>query len=210
MPPSLSFSICTEGSVERVDVRPVLTLVDAARRARDPVFVGIGGHGGAGKTTLAHALPGAQIVSTDSFWDGAAFDLGRLRAEALEPLLAGRAACFAVWDWAAQAPGGVQTVEPRDVIVVEGVCALHRLLRDAYDVRVWVDAPEALRLERGVARDGEAARRTWVEQWLPSEERYVERDRPVDAAHVLVDGSGPPPPPWSPRGGATPGSAAGR
>jgi uridine kinase len=69
------------------------------------------------------------------------------------------------------------------------VCALHRRLRDAYHVRVWVDAPRDVRLARGVERDGEEARRTWEDVWMPSEERYVERDDPVSCAHLVVDGS---------------------
>ena len=37
-----------------------------------------------------------------------------------------------------------------------GVCALHTLLRDAYDLRIWLpDAPRETRLARAVARDGE-------------------------------------------------------
>ena len=75
--------------------------------------------------------------------------------------------------------------------MIEGVCALHRELRDAYAVRIWVDAPEDVRLERGVARDGEAARATWVEVWMPSEARYVARDRPLECAHLVVDGTAP-------------------
>ena len=75
--------------------------------------------------------------------------------------------------------------------MVEGVCALHRMFRDDYDVRVWVDAPYDVRLERGVARDGEEARATWVEGWIPMDERYVERDDPISCAHVVVDGGGP-------------------
>ena len=75
-------------------------------------------------------------------------------------------------------------------MIVEGVCALHRMFRDAYDVRVWVDAPYETRLARGVARDGEAARSTWVERWMPMEDRYVERDDPVACADLVVDGDG--------------------
>ena len=85
--------------------------------------------------------------------------------------------------------GGTRSVEPRGVVVVEGVCALHRIFRDAYDVRVWVEAPYDVRLERGLARDGEAARRTWVEHWMPMEDRYVERDDPVSCADIVVDGA---------------------
>ena len=74
-------------------------------------------------------------------------------------------------------------------MVIEGVCALHRMFRDAYDVRLWVDAPYELRLARGIARDGEGARQTWEEVWMPSEERYVDRDDPIPSAHLIVDGS---------------------
>ena len=86
-------------------------------------------------------------------------------------------------------PGGLRTILPDGLVVVEGVCALHRMFRDAYDVRVWVEAPYDVRLARGVERDGEASRTTWVERWMPSEDRYVARDDPIPSAHVVVDGS---------------------
>jgi cytidylate kinase len=58
-------------------------------------------------------------------------------------------------------------------------------------VRVWVDAPPAVRLERGVARDGEASRVTWETVWMPNEMAYIERDDPVSCAHLVVDGTRP-------------------
>lgn len=174
-----------------VDATRVIELIAEARATRPLVLVGIGGRGAAGKTTLAGAIPGAQAVPTDAFWDGESFDLARLRREVLEPLLARRPARYAAFDWAARAPAGERRVEPHGVVVIEGVCALHRMFRDVYDVRVWVEAPPDVRLARGIARDGEAARAEWVERWMPSEDRYVERDDPVSSAHVVVDGSGP-------------------
>jgi len=171
-----------------MDARPVLDLIDAAPVDRGFTFVGIGGRGGAGKSTLAARIPGAQVVSTDEFWDGEGFELARLRAEVFEPLLAGRTAAYASWDWVARRPGGIHRVMPAGIVVVEGVCALHRMFRDDYDVRVWVEAPYETRLERGVARDGEAARATWVERWMPAEDRYVERDDPIACADLVVDG----------------------
>lgn len=167
----------------------MLDLVAAVSSDRGFAFVGIGGRGGAGKSTLAAMVPSAQVVSTDQFWDGEGFDLVRLRAEVFEPLLAGREAQYAAWDWAARRPGGECAIAPAGVVVVEGVCALHRMFRHAYDVRVWVEAPYEVRLARGVARDGEAARATWVERWMPMEDRYVARDDPVSCADVVVDGT---------------------
>ena len=175
-----------------MDAQPVLDHIAAITPRHAFTFVGIGGRGGAGKTTLAATIAGAQVVSTDEFWDGEGFELSRLRAEVFEPLLAGRDARYASWDWTARRPGGTRVVEPRGIVVVEGVCALHRMFRDDYDVRVWVEAPYETRLARGVARDGEAARATWVEKWMPSEDRYVESDDPIACADLVVDGGSSP------------------
>lgn len=169
------------------------TAATAVDRLRDlPVaLVGIGGHGCAGKTTLARAL-GGVAVGTDEFWDGERFDLERLGREVVEPLRAGLTARFASYDWSAGAPAGVREVPPSGIVIVEGVCALHRLFRAAYDLRIWVETPRETRLARAVARDGSGARETWETVWLPREEAYVARDRPVEAADLVVPGAGLP------------------
>ena len=169
-----------------MDSRPVLDVIAAASQGKVMTLVGIGGHGAAGKTTLARAVPGAQIVSTDEFWNGKAFDLDLLEREVVAPLVGGETATFASYDWAAGEARGSRTVDATGVVIVEGVCALHRKLRDAYAVRVWVEASYDVRLARAIARDGEAARNTWVDVWMPSEDRYVERDDPVSCADLVV------------------------
>lgn len=170
----------------------MLQLVGDARAGEaGPVLVGIGGRGGAGKTTLAAALGVDAVVSTDEFWDGRGFDIDRLGREVVWPLARGEAARFASFDWAAREPRGSRVVEPVGTIVVEGVCALHRSLRDAYAVRVWVEASAETRLARGLARDGEESRPTWLDVWMPAEDRYVATDDPIACAHLVVDGEGP-------------------
>ena len=174
-----------------MDVQRVLELVTAAATQNDLALVGIGGRGGAGKSTLAARIHDAQVVGTDEFWNGMGFELSRLRLEVIEPLRRGETARYRAFDWnAKRLYDGVRTVRPTGIVVIEGVCALHRMFRDAYHVRIWVEAPRAVRLDRGVARDGEGARTTWEEQWMPSEDRYVEQDDPVPSAHLVVDGSG--------------------
>jgi uridine kinase len=176
--------------VADVDARPVLERLAALTPRRGLLLVGIGGHGCAGKTTLARLIPGAQVVGTDEFWDGSGFDLARVRSDVLEPLLRGEEARYRSYDWTAQASRReLRVVRPRGLVVIDGVCALHRMFRDAYDLRVWVDAPVELRLARAVARDGEAARRRWLEVWIPGEDRYVAADDPVSCADLVVDGS---------------------
>lgn len=171
----------------------MLGRVAALRAARALVLVGIGGHGAAGKSTLARAIPDSQVVGTDEFWDGKAFELTRLQREVVAPLRRGEQARFHGFDWDRQRLFPEQrTVTPSGVVVIEGVCALHRMFREAYDLRVWVEAPRDLRLARGVARDGEEARRTWEDVWLPMEDRYVASDDPIPSADLVVDGSGSP------------------
>ena len=175
-----------------MDARVLLDLVDDRRTDAGLVLVGIGGGGCAGKSTLAGLVPAAQVVGTDEFWDGTDFRLDRVLADVLRPLASGRAATFESWNWAAQESAGLRTVSPEGIVVVEGVCALHRTLRAFYDVRVWVETPRETRLERAIRRDGEPARATWLERWFPREERYIHEDDPVACADLVIAGGGEP------------------
>lgn len=175
------------------DLADLLRLVDATRPTRNFVTVGIGGHGASGKSTLAGRLAAArdnvQIVPTDAFWNGSQFELARLRSDVLDVLLDGLEARYDAWDWASGAPAGKRVVTPEGIVVIDGVCALHQMFRRDLDVRVWVDAPVDVRLARGVARDGEASRHQWAHVWMPNEARYVAADRPVESAHLVIDGT---------------------
>jgi uridine kinase len=173
-----------------VEVQELLTRIAALEPRRGFVLVGIAGHGASGKTTLARAVPGATVVGTDEFWNGGEFELARLRREVLDRLLAGKPARYRPFDWPARRLAAEsRVVRPEGVIVVDGVCALHRMFRRDYDLRIWVETPRAVRLARALAREGEQARALWLERWMPMEERYVRRDDPVSAADVVIDGT---------------------
>lgn len=171
-------------------VDAIARLVSASSGA-SLVLVGIGGHGAAGKTTLARTVPGAVIVSTDEFWTGSGFALDRVKTDVLDPLRAGAVASYESWNWATKTASGTRHIEPGGVVIVEGVCALHEMLRDAYDLKVWVDTSRETCLKRAVERDGESEREQWVKVWMPNEDAYIERDRPMDCADLVVSGQQP-------------------
>lgn len=159
-------------------------------RRRATLLVGIDGPGGAGKSTLASTLSD-KVVATDDFiaepWGW--YDVERLRREVIDPLLRDEPARYQRMDWEHGELNEWHRVEPGGVVVIEGVAALDRVLRDAYDYRVWVDAPLDIRFRRGIERDGEEALPLW-EEWSEKEQRYWAEQRPREAADVVVDGSG--------------------
>lgn len=173
-----------------------------------PALLCIDGPGGSGKSTLARELANAssdiQVVSQDDFYrpsaerlrgapspgpHGADFDLARLRAEVLEPLRQGRAAEYRVYDWRVDALEDVGILVTKPIVVVEGVYSSSASQRSFFDVVIWVECPRALRLSRGLARDGEAARARWELDWMPKEDRYIEEEHPREHAAFVCDGS---------------------
>jgi hypothetical protein len=73
--------------------------------ARRPLFIGIDGRGGAGKSTLARriadSVPRSVIVAIDDFTrpEQPGWDRDRLDRQVLAPLRAGQPGRYQRWDW---------------------------------------------------------------------------------------------------------------
>jgi uridine kinase len=174
-------------------------LVDAIRRASRPehvptAIIAIDGCGGAGKSTLAaklaEALGDAPIVSTDDFasWDNPNDWWPRLLHEVLEPLRNGQPARYRRYDWASRRlENWIDVPAAPTWLILEGVGAARLEFEPYLTFRIWVEAPRAVRLQRGIARDGDGMHAQWLE-WMSSEDAYVEADRPDARADVVVSG----------------------
>ena len=160
-------------------------------------LVSVDGRSGAGKSTLSRALAAAcgdvPTVRVDDFlyWRDIEGWWPRLEREALRPLLSGSAARFRVRDWAAdplgQSLGRWAEIAPADVVIVEGVTASRRAIAGDLVMALWVEAPAADRLRRGIARDGEQRRPLWIE-WMALEEDFFRRDGAPGRADYIVSG----------------------
>ena len=178
------------------------------------LLVAIDGLGGAGKSTFANDLArrlracqiSAEIVHMDDFYlpstqrpqveqqenqIGSAFDWQRLRDQVLTPLSLGQRVVYQRYDWSADELADWIPLTATAVVIVEGVYTLRHELRSYYDFSVWVDCPRAVRLARGIARDGKEARRQWEEEWMPQEDRYLASQLPHFAAGWVYAGNGP-------------------
>ena len=156
--------------------------------------VAIDGTGGAGKSTLAgrlaDAFDRAPIVHTDDFasWDEPLDWWPRFLEEPLLPLSAGRAARYRRYDWERRTPGGLAETPAGRVVIVEGVSSSRRAFRPYLTFAIWVETPRAVRLERGLERDGDDTLPLW-EQWMNAEDEYIEEERPDRSADLVVAGS---------------------
>jgi uridine kinase len=169
----------------------------AARRAGDrPVVVRIDGPSGAGKSSLADDLlagwPVAgvpRLVRMDELypgWDGLDAGAAALGSDLLAPLRGGGTGHYRRWDWVRDRPGEPVAVDADRPVVVEGCGTLAAANLPYADLTVWLDADDALRKRRALARDGEVFAREW-DRWQAQFERYVERERPREAAMLRLD-----------------------
>ena len=155
-------------------------------------LVCVDGPAGSGKTTLAAALadavPGTAVVHTDEMLEGWR-GLPGLAASVealLRPLATGHPGRWTRWDWYADGWAERHEVPPGPLLVLEGTGSWSPLVADLVTVLVWVEAPSQVRLDRGMARDGEHLRPQW-EQFRLDEDDLHRRLRTRDHADLVVD-----------------------
>jgi uridine kinase len=170
-----------------------------------PVIIGIAGGTGSGKTTVARAIydrvgkDRIEWISHDSYYrsfDGLSpeerhkinFDHPdsletELLARHLDVLCKGSSVDVPMYDFTTHArKAQTQRVEPRKVIIVEGILVLAEPeLRRRIDIKLFVDTPADIRFVRRLMRDIKARGRSLesvVEQYIttvrPMHEEFVE------------------------------------
>lgn len=158
-------------------------------------LVCVDGPAGSGKTTLARALqrlrPGATVVHMDDLYEGWAglptvdAQLDRL----LGPLSKDRPGHYRRWNWHADTWAEEVTVDPVDLLVLEGVGSGSLRTVGTVTVLVWIEAPYDVRMRRGLERDGESFAPHW-EEWARAETEHFARHRTRERADLVVGGTG--------------------
>jgi len=183
-----------------------------------PLFVGITGGSGCGKTTFAEKLrrrlpvDSTVLITQDSYY----LDLRHLpvkkrnkvnfdRPEALEnSLLAGhlrslrlnRSVDIPVYDFRTQTRTGTRKLEPGRIVIVEGILLFWDAeLRSRFDFKIFIDTDPDIRLIRRLRRDLRRRGRnvdSVLDQWetsvRPAYLRYV--DLMKRYADLSVSGNG--------------------
>jgi uridine kinase len=176
------------------------------------IIVALDGRSGAGKSTLAAAIAAtvdAAIVHADDFYRDIPeadrlelspaqgvdryFDWERLREEALTTLVRRERAQFRCFNWVAG--GGLTsavTIEPRDIVIVEGVYSARPEFDDLLDLNVLVEVANEDREQRRRQRPRTASRddpRGWDARWDAAEGLYFDAIRPRNTFDLIVSGN---------------------
>ena len=165
-----------------------------------PFVVALDGRSASGKSTVAGVLAAeldVAMVDCDDFYAGGSLaewqarspaekadwciDWRRLRAEAVEPLLAGRTATWRPFDW--DAGHGLAdhwtARKPGPVLVLDGAYSARPELADLVDLAVLVALEDdGERRRRLRARDGNDDVAAWQAVWDEAEDHYFRSVRP--------------------------------
>lgn len=186
----------------------ILTIIKEiqSKQKNSFVAVGIDGGGASGKsalaTQIAHPLPETQIIHMDDFYKpskyrkitklenaplGYEYDIDRLIEQVITPLLSKKTAFFQKYDWENDRLDNPSQVTPSGVILIEGCYSTIDYLNTFYHLKIFVDCKRAVRLERGLERDGEAALPNWL-NWMDGEDKYFAEQHTKENADIVFIG----------------------
>lgn len=167
----------------------------AGPRCGNVTVIAIDGPAGSGKTTLAHEVSracGAQLLHMDDLypgWDGLR-EAGTGVTKILGDLAAGNVAVYRRYDWDAQEYQESRDLQPRGILVIEGVGSVRLEYLDLISTVVFVHEPDPReRLRRGLERDGADAEPHW-RKWMREEATLHGETGLSERADIRINGRG--------------------
>lgn len=189
--------------MKNADKNAFIKALDSKLRDTSPLLLAIDGRCGSGKSTLAQELmerysKDAALISMDDFYlpfnqrtqermaqPGGHMDLERFLSQVLHPLKQGIAFHYDVFDCS---DGSFRTLHytPAPLTIIEGSYSLHPLLRDMYDMRVFMTTDRDTQRQRLLAREGEEKFKQFEARWIPREEEYLKTYQIQEKADYII------------------------
>lgn len=177
------------------------SLVDPRKHLGSSILVTIDGPAGAGKTTLALQIEehfastttSCIIIHLDDLYNGWDDALGesltQIFSKALLPgVESGEPYFLPRFDWAANAYSQPRLQSPADLVIVEGVGAGQRVIRDKSALTIWIEVSAEVGLDRVLQRDG-AGIREKMQNFQNAQRNHFLGEKSKESADFHFDGA---------------------
>jgi uridine kinase len=158
-------------------------------------LIAIDGRAGAGKTTLAgtfyeelSAVKTVAVIHMDDLYDGWENALGVRLTQTLESIVKSHQSKVAfeidIFNWQSMSFDSKRVIHPVDILILEGVGAGQKVVRDAGATLYWLDIGAEVGIQRVLNRDGNQIA-SQMKQWQIAQEIHFLRDKTRENAEHI-------------------------
>ena len=165
----------------------IAALLDLCKKS--PAIIAIDGPAGAGKTTLAGELKASigtkrvAIVHMDDLYGGweLSEDFTSRLLALVRDISQGKAHEIHIYDWHQGRFSSTRTIDPVDIVILEGVGSGQSAIRPYLSALIWMDIEDSQGLTRVLNRDGDSIR-TQMLEWQNYQREHFLRERTRESA----------------------------
>ena len=158
-------------------------------------LIAIDGRAGAGKTTLAASFyeersadKTVAVIHMDDLYDGWENALGDRLTQTLESIVKSHQSKVAfeidIFNWQSMSFDSKRVIHPVDILILEGVGAGQKVVRDAGATLYWLDIDAEVGIQRVLNRDGNQIA-SQMKQWQIAQEIHFLRDKTRENAELI-------------------------
>jgi uridine kinase len=173
----------------------IAALLDLCSEKERPI-IAIDGPAGAGKTTLAHEIflalspkMSVSVIHMDDLYNGWDNALGEDLTSVLQYLATQHrnisAAEIRRYNWTTSSFGESETIEPADLLILEGVGSADKSLQDELAALIWIDIDPEIGVMRVIARDGYQVEDE-MKKWLGTQQEYFSQHSTREKADFIL------------------------
>jgi len=158
-------------------------------------LIAIDGRAGAGKTTLAASFyeelsvdKTVAVIHMDDLYDGWENALSERLTQTLESIVKSHQSKVAfeidIFNWKSMSFDSKRVINPVDILILEGVGAGQKVVRDAGATLYWLDIDAEVGIQRVLNRDGNQIA-SQMKQWQIAQEIHFLRDKTRENAEHI-------------------------
>jgi len=158
-------------------------------------LIAIDGRAGAGKTTLAASFyeelsvdKTVAVIHMDDLYNGWENALSERLTQTLESIVKSHQSKVAfeidIFNWQSMSFDSKRVINPVDILILEGVGAGQKVVRDAGATLYWLDIDAEVGIQRVLNRDGNQIA-SQMKQWQIAQEIHFLRDKTRENAEHI-------------------------